>query len=575
MRRFVILNCLLIPFFISAQSGINVTGRVSLRMINTQYDENSAIKPDSIPAKDYSITTLTPGFQQNLNLALFARTASTDWTLLGDIRNDPWNSLNSLERINRFSLSARFGGGHEIVLGDFFESGSDFFIQSREVRGGRLNLKFEKLWNNNSYFYTNISGGRIERAFAIGDRLRDLYHQYESSGRYRRYFGSGSLLLGDRNLFSLGLYYLYALDDSSSIPASINQAIGNQNAGASGSVLLLNRKIRFFGEGYFSIKDSLGINTVNDNAYKGGLDVRLANYKLMGYYYRIGYNYYSAGYPYLNNDRQGFLANTAYYFPDIITIFADGEQYKDNLNKYHYTPETTTRIGNAGFTTRIKNLPELTLKLGFQDDLSNSIMDQDSNAIKTNRQSLKYEARIAYNFGANRFSLSGMFIDLDDHSLLAAGSPLGTEQFIASFNLYSRPVQSFFISGGGVYSHLLMTNAQINNNIYVYESSRWDLIPAKLTFESTISAISNDADNGGVQDMISDYFQVGGELSLEYFFNANISIKIVSGTDLKHMRYTQTEAEQVIADPNYGPLFFSSNESYDALKYGAEINWIF
>ena len=575
MKSFYIIFYLLLPIILMAQNGINITGRVSLRMINTQYEEASDIKPDSISDKEYSRTILVPGFQQSLNLALFARTATTDWTLLGDLRNDPWNELNSIERINRLSLSTRFGSGHEIVLGDFFESGSDFFVQSREIRGGRINLKFEKLWNNNSYLYTKFSGGRVERSYATGDRLRDLYRQYENSGRFRRYIGSASLLVGDRDLFSLGLYYLYALDDTSSISESINQPLGNQNAGASGSLLLYKRKIRLFGEGYYSIKDSLDINSVNDHAYKGGFDLRLDNYKLLGYYYRIGYDYLTAGSPYLINDRQGFLGNTAYNFPDIILLFAEGEYYFNNLNDRIYTPETTTRVAEAGFTTRFKGYPEVTIKAEFQDDISDQILDADSNAVKTDRRSLKYEGRLAYNFGSNRLSLSGMFIDLDDQSILAAGSPLGTEQFIASLNMYSRPAKSFFVSGGAVYSHLLMTNSQINNNIYVYESSRWDIIPARLTFESTISAISNDADNGGVQDMISDYFQVGGELSLEYFFNPNISVKLVGGTDLRHMRYTTDEALDIITDPNYGSLFFNSNETYDALKYGAEINWIF
>ena len=575
MKLSYIIIYVFLPVLVLAQSGINVTGRVSLRMINTQYDEVSEIKPDSIVDKEYSLTTLAPGFVQNLNLALFARTATTDWTLLGDIRNDPWNTLNSIERVNRLSLSSRFGSGHEVVLGDFFDSGSDFFVQSREVRGGRLNLKFERLWNNSSYVHTKISGGRIERAFNIGDRLRDLYRQYENSGRYRRYFGSGSVDLGDHDFFSLGLHYLYALDDTASISESINQALSNQNAGASGSLLFLKRKIRLFGEGYFSVKDSLDATSVNDHAYKGGVDLRLDNYRLIGYYYRIGYDYYSAGYPYLNNDRQGFFANTAYYFTNIINLFAEAEQYSNNLDELIYTPETTTRIGDIGFTTRFKGYPEFTIKFEYQDDISNTIMDLDSNLINTDRKTLKYQSRIAYNFGSNRLSLSAMFIDLDDQSQVAAGSPLGTEQFISSFNFYSHPARSFFISGGGVYSHLLMSNNQSNNNIYVYESSRWDIIPAKLTFESTISAINNDADNGGNQDMISDYFQVAGELSLEYFFNPNISVKVVGGTDLRHMRYTMAEAQEVIADPNYGPLFFNSNETYNAIKYGAEINWIF
>lgn len=566
---------LFLPGLLFSQKTFDLTGRVSLRTLNVQYDENSKIKPDSIPDENYGKTTLAPGLQQSINLALFARTSNMDMTFLGDIKNDPWNKLDNLERITRLSLSARFGGNHELVLGDFFESGSEFFIQSREVRGGKLNLRFDGLWNNSSYLETKFTGGRIERAFAIGDRLQDLYRQYESAGQYRRYFASGLMRLGDRDLFSIGLDYLYAKDDSTSIDQSINDPLGNQNIGVNGSLLLWGRNIRLFGEGFMSSKDTLTGKSVEDFAYQGGIDLRINRFKLLAYYYKIGYDYYSAGYPFLNNDRQGFEANTAYNFPDILTLFAEAEQYDNNLESFPNIPETTTRYVNGGFTSNFRKIPEVTLKFGFRDDNSNTLIDDDGNLIRTDKTSYTYEGRIAYSIGSNRLALSALFIDLNDNSMLAAGTPLGTEQFISSFNFYTRPSNALFISGGGVFSRLIMTNAQDNKNIYIYESSRWDVIPRKLKFESTISYLYNDAANGGFQDLLSDYFQLGAEFSLEYFFTTNISFKAIGGTDLRHMRYSTEDALNVISNPDYGPLFFNGNESYDGIRYGGEINWIF
>jgi len=92
--------------------------------------------------------------------------------------------------------------------------------------------------------------------------------------------------------------------------------------------------------------------------------------------------------------------------------------------------------------------------------------------------------------------------------------------------------------------------------------------------ESTLSLILNDAANGGVEDMLSNYWQVLGEASVEYFFNNNISVKLVGGTDTRRMDYSTKDALQIIAT-EYGPTFFNSSESYEALIYGLEINWIF
>ncbi len=570
MYRLQFILLFLLPLALLAQSGMNVTGRVSLRTLNTSYDQISKIKPDSIPEDQYAKTSTIPGLEERLNLAIFARTNRVDITLLGDLRNNQWNQLNSVKNINRLSLTARFGQ-NEIVLGDFFDSGSEFFIQSREVRGARFKLRWEQLWNPRSYLETKVSGGQIQRAYGIGTRLKDLYRQYETAGQYRRYFASAVAHLGDATLFDVGLKYLYGKDDAHSVDESINEPLTNSNMGASAKLYLWKKHLQFFGEGYYSRKDTLSATGINDHAYKAGLDFRYQQFKLVAFYQRLGYDYYSVGYPFLQNDRKGLKLNTGYYVPGIISFTAEGEQYSDNLRQDTTTPTVHTRLAHAGFTTHFKNWPELSLKARFRDDNSNTILD----TVKTQKISRGLEGGLAYGMGSNRISASVIYINLDDKSTLISGAPLGTKQFIASLNFYTRPLDALFLSGGSVYSSMELTNGQTNANIYAYASGRWDIISRKLKFEANVNFIHNDAAHGGNQDMLSDYNQLGSEFSLEYFFNSNISFKLIGGNTFRHMGYTLAEAQQVIADPDYGPTFFNSYESYDALRYGAEINWIF
>ncbi len=560
------LILLVLPALLWAQSGFNLTGRVSLRTMNVQYDETSALKPDSIPDDQYAKTPLIPGLQQRLNIALFGRTKSMDITFLGDLKNNPWTPLNQFDRVDRLSLNIR-SGLNEIILGDFFENGSDLFIQSREVRGAKLHFENSGTW----YYQLNLTGGQVQRAMNVGERLPDLYHQYETSGQYRRYMAAGVFRFGKRDRFNFGLRYLWGKDDSKSVQESISEPLTNQNIGAEGFLFVWQRHVKFFFEGDLSRKDTLSARNVRDNAYRAGIDFRYKHFKLVGYKQRLGYDYYSVGYPYLQTDRDGFVLNSAYNFTNKVALTFEGEQYRNNLNDIQTRPETKTRIGIVGLTTMFPRFPQITLKFRYRDDKSNTIMD----TVKTDKTYSGIEARVSFGSVNNRLSLSTIYLDLEDNSVLQAGTPLGTKQMISSLNFYTRPNGRLFLSGGAVLSTLKLTNDQTNTNAYVYTSGRWDILPGKLKAEGNISFIYNDAAHGGYQDMLSDYNQIVSLFSLEYFFNSKISLKVLAGNAYRDMRYTLAQAQEVIANPDYGPTYFNGYESYNGLKYGIELNWIF
>ena len=371
------------------------------------------------------------------------------------------------------------------------------------------------------------------------------------------------------------MHYLYAQDQKESIDSSLSDPLGNQNIGFDAALFLWQNRLQLFGEGYFSTKDTIGFGSDNDYSYKTGADFRYNNFKLTGFYQRLGYNYYSAGYPFLLNDREGFRIQSAYSFPKLFIVNVDAEQYDNNLDDIEVTPTTTTRIAELSVTSALPKAPEITVLYGFRDDISDLLTIENFGNSKTDKISRKYELRISQSFNINRVSLTTIYLDLDDNSLIPGGAPLGTEQFVGSLNFYLRPRTNFFISGGAVYSRLILTDSKESRNYFLYQSSRWDILPQKLVFESNINFSLNDSKNGGNDDLLNKFWQGDGRISLEYFFNTNFSLKLIGGTNMRQMDYSSREALEVLISPDVEPTFFNGNESYNALIYGAEINWIF
>ncbi len=575
---------LFIPIFLFSQSGIDITGRISMRVQQVDYDENSKIKPDSINIDEYDKTTIIPGLQQSMNLSLFGRMQNFDFTLLSDIKNNDWNELdfNDLNSVERFSLNLRLYD-HELVVGDFFHSGNERFIQSREIRGLKYSTKLNNLFGENTFIHVRGFAGKTQKAINVGNRLQGIYKQYETSGQYRRQIGAANVKTGKAGLFDVSLKYLQGEDEKSSIDESINLPLKNSLYGAESNLFLWKRQVRLFADYFSSTKDTIDEGSVNDFSMTGGFDLLINKAKLMVLYQRIGYDYYTMGYPYLENDKEGIKALAGYNFSNSIILNTDYEWYENNLNEEVYKPNTKTNILNAGFTTLFQSYPEFTFNYGVRSDKSNNVLDRDSSEINMDKLTQKFEVKLSYKINRSRLSLTVTSLNMDDKSIIGGGlssdstqlTPLGADQFISSFNFYTQASQYLYFSGGIVYSSLTLTNDQKNNNFYIYESNRWDIMPRKLKFESTVTAIINDAQNGGIQDYLSDYFQLNVEFSLEYFFNDFISLKIITGTDSRDFRYNNDDALKVIENPDYGPIFFNGNESYSSWLIGGEFNWNF
>jgi hypothetical protein len=463
----------------------------------------------------------------------------------------------------------------DMIAGDFYDSYSELFILSREVRGGKYQVQFPDLWGKNSFLKVGVLGGMVQRAIAEGSRSEGLYKQFETTGQYRRWMGAGILKIGHSDYFDVTLNYLYGSDQKSSIDTSLNYPLKNNVYGGAANFYLWERNIRLFAEYYQSVKDTLNLTRGQDQAYYGGFDFRYHTFNLIMLYEYSGADYYTVGYPYLDVDKRGLKGKVDYAFTEIILLNTDFEIYEDNLNKESYQPTASISLVNAGFTTLFSHWPELTLRYGLRTDASKTIYDSEGQQFKTDKVSTRIEGRLAFNLERNRFSLSAIKFDLQDHSMIGTTLPLSTKQFITSLAFYSTAVNNLYLTAGAVYSHMRLSNNQKNINVYLYESNRWNIIPQSLLLESTMTMIQNDASGSGTPDVLNEYVTLVGELSLEYFFSSQMSFKIIVGTDNKNYRYSIDEARQIISNPEYGPTYFNGSESYKALIVGGEINWIF
>ena len=563
---------------------MDITGRISMRLQNIDYDETSKIKPDSVNSEEYGKTSVIPGLQQSMNLSLFGRLQNFDFTLLSDIKNNDWNqfNFNNFNSVERISLNLRLLN-HELVMGDFYQSGSERFLQSREIRGLKYSANFESILGNNTFLFFEGLLGQSQKAYNVGDRLFNIYKQFELTGQYKRFLGAGSLHFGKKGLFDVSLKYLQGEDDKSSIKESQNPALKNSIYGAQSDFYIWDKKIKVFADYFSSTKDTIDASKTDDFAWTSGLDVHIEKVKFIVLYRRIGFDYFTMGYPYLENDKQGLKSIAGFQISDALTLNADYELYENNLENDKFKPTAQTNILNTGMTINIKNYPEFIFNYGFRTDKSDKILNQDSLLMSTDKFNHKFGFKLAYKINRSRFSFSATTINLDDKSKIGVSqssdstqtSPLGTNQFITSFNFYSQASQYLFLSGGLVYSTLTLTNNQKNYNFYIYETNRWDIVPRKLKLESNLTAIFNDASNGGIQDYLSDYFQFNALISLEYFFTDFISLKILTGTDSRNYKYTTEEAMQVITNSDYGPTYFNGNETYNSWMVGGEFNYNF
>ena len=575
MRYWFLIIIIFLPISLMAQ-GLDLTGRISFRIQNVSYDETSEIKSDSVSSDDYGKTTLVPGLHQYLNVALFGRTREMDLTLLADLRNNAWNKLEgrNLNRISRFTLNIRIRT-HEIILGDYFESMSESFLQSREIRGLKYATHVESVFGAKSFVSFLGVGGVVQPAISEGDHLVDLYKQYETAGQFRRWMAAGNLRGGVKGMVDIGIKYLWAKDDESSIEESINDPIANRVLGGDLYLYFWNRNVRLFAEYLVSEKDTVGSEIFKDNAYTGGVDFSYNTFKFILSYQKYGFQYFTAGYPFLETDRKGFRGQIIYAIPQAVSFLTDIETYQNNLDNLAYAPTTKTNIVDFGVTTLMPDWPEITLILGVRKDVSDELLNQEEEVRKTDKMTSKIEGRLGFNFNSTRFLISGIYQDLDDKSLIPSSEPLGTKQIISSLNFYTQSSQLFFISGGAVYSDLKMTNDLKNTNLYIYESNRWDIIPRVLKLETTITYVKNKADGGGTQDNLGNYDQINGEISFEYFFTDQLSFKAIVGTDSKNFKYSTEDALKIIANPEYGHSYFNGNESYNGVIFGGEFNWIF
>ncbi len=121
------------------------------------------------------------GFQPELQIFTSGRQQNADINLLVDLYGNQWVDLPLHVKKNMVNLSANYQAQH-LVLGDFFENGSETSIAGRKITGLQYSGEFMPIGRGSNLLSFKLSGGETEVAKDTGDHDLSIYNNTVDSG---------------------------------------------------------------------------------------------------------------------------------------------------------------------------------------------------------------------------------------------------------------------------------------------------------------------------------------------------------------------------------------------------------
>lgn len=121
------------------------------------------------------------GMQPELQVFASGKKGETDINLLMDIYGNQWLRQNGYIRKNMFNLSMDFEG-KSLAFGDFYESGSEISMAGRQMTGVRFTGNFWDMGSGNGKVEVRLAAGETEVSQDAGDRSIDIYNEVVDSG---------------------------------------------------------------------------------------------------------------------------------------------------------------------------------------------------------------------------------------------------------------------------------------------------------------------------------------------------------------------------------------------------------
>jgi hypothetical protein len=294
------------------------------------------------------------GLQPELQLSMNGKRGGTDINLQADMYGNQWLSTNNYIGKNMVVLQLAYAQ-QNLTFGDFFESGSETSISGRQMTGMKFSGGYFEMGSGVKRLEFKLAAGESEIQKDSGTHELNIFNTTVDSGMSIRqqitYVASGTIKPTSNSTVSVrGLIsrdqtdnpiFRKPLEDPGA-PAPIEAQTGVVD----GSVNLLKGKLELSGEIDLGSNDTINKDDVkkvawynpkvnkaapavfkllNPKKFKDhyaatfGAKGNVAGYSLNLSVMQLGEDYFSAGNPYLENDRRRFMFTADKIFMEKIT----------------------------------------------------------------------------------------------------------------------------------------------------------------------------------------------------------------------------------------------------------------
>jgi hypothetical protein len=577
--------------------GQSFTGGIKLYTDYTSYDEASAILDlaDTTDSR-YGISSEIPGMTQRLGVNLFGSMLGGSASLIIEAENSDWKPLlqNAEQNISRFTFGWKQNKA-ALILGDYYINESEQFVYGRAIRGIQFSNTIGSKKNPASF---NLFGGIFERASGFDEKLPGQYQFYETGGIFRRFGVGGQFDKKWLGSITTRFMTLWAKDDDSSINESTVKPLQNFLAGVELEAEAVPEKLTFGGGFFFTQIDSLPYQTVQEKSVYESINVDPASVldslktvsgsdaafnvwaryrdekrSIKLYLYRLGNSYFSAGNPYLQNDRFGANLLTSQQITNELSAHFNADVFRDNVNNSNSYPKTLS----------VETVPSMKyqddlfgVSVGYQLQLERSDTLFYGNSVTiVDRLTTGPELDFNLNFDNLSLNYSVFLSNINDKSIVFDDSLYNTSQMLHNFSIFYG-TSRISASVGGVFSTYDGGNELSGvESLTLYGNGRFQVLPQSLILETSFSYQDNVVDAIRVVEEIGTYNSINVEGSVEYFFGSSYALKLGMQYISRDFAYTNAIAAEILSTDGLDYTYFRGQEDYTLTRPFAEINILF
>ncbi len=364
------------------------------------------------------------GLQPEIQLFGNGKRGAVDVNLLIDMFGNDWLSTNNYLGKNMFNLSLSYNP-HTAVIGDFFESGTETSVSGRQMTGLKYTGSFFKMGGGMDRVEVKLAAGESEIPKDVGQRELNIISDTVDTGMSIRqqitYIATATIRPQKNSSIIVKGVIAHDQAEKPLLRRAIEDVeapdpVKAQTGCIEGNVSILDGKLQLYSEIDLGSHDTVSGDETKDiawynpqieeaipkvfsllskdkfqdyYAFTAGARSSINGYSLEAQFLQIGQSYFSAGNPYLENDRRTISLSSEKQFAENLSASGDYEYErtgltKDKSNDYHtlningeysvpgenkptFSADYTLQFENTPSSERVKNLNDSSYNF---DDLS-------------------------------------------------------------------------------------------------------------------------------------------------------------------------------------------------------------